>query len=126
MEKIKYLKNGKMVEVEVDKAEETYDGFHSFKELYEHRKVLSALAFKLGKEKKWKVFRSKKHAGEDGPIFGGGWFIVGVIRPDGKQYSYHYELKDWDLFSFAEEWPESPEWDGHMPNDIDRLLELLN
>ena len=63
MEKIKYLKNGKMLQVEVDKAEETHDGFHSFKELYEHRKILSALAFKLAKEKGWQVFRSKKHAG---------------------------------------------------------------
>ncbi len=125
MEKIKILKNGQMVEVKVDKAEETHDGFHSFKELYEHRKLLSAIAFKYAKDKGWKVWRSKRHYGENEDMWDGKWFIVGVTRPDGKQYSYHYKIEDWNLFDFAETLSNSPEWDGHQPNDIDRLLELL-
>ena len=125
MEKIKIIQNGAEKEINVDKAELTSDGYHTFKELYEHRKLLSALAFKLAKEKGWHVWRSKKHYGEDNECFGGGWFIVGVTRPDGKQYSYHYQIDDWNLFDFADILEHSPKWDGHMPSDIDRLLDLL-
>ena len=125
MEKITIVKNGEKEVVEVDKAELTSDGYHSFKELYEQRMLLSALAFKLAKNKGWKVWRSLKHYGEDGPCFGGGWFHVGITRPDGLTYSYHYEMKHYGLFDFAEEIDHSPEWDGHTAADIDRLLVLL-
>ena len=117
-----YIKDKK---INVGDSGEVSDGFHTFNELYEHRKLLSAIAFKYAKEKGWHVWRSKRHHGEENEIFGGGWFIVGVTRPDGKQYSYHYEIKDWALFDFAEVLPESPPYDGHKPADIDRLLDLL-
>lgn len=103
----------------------TSDGFHTFKDLYDQRLILSAITFNYAKEKGWKTFRSKRH--HDGELcFGGGWFIVGVIRPDGKQYSYYYENKYWDLFSFADTFDKAPEWDGHTDKDICRLLHLLN
>jgi len=126
MEKIEILKNGQKVEVKVDIAAETNDGFHTFTELYEQRKILSALAFKLAKEKGWQVWKSRKHYGETEPCFGGGWFHVGVTRPDKLTYSYHYEEEDWSLFDFATELDHSPKWDGHTANDVNRLLELLN
>lgn len=125
MEKITVVRNGKEEVVEVDKAELTNDGYHTFKELYRQRLILSALAFKLAKNKGWKVWRSLKHHNEDTPCFGGGWFHVGVTRPDGLTYSYHYEMKDFNLFDFAEDVEHSPEWDGHTAADIDRLLPLL-
>ena len=50
-------------------------------------------------------------------------FIVGIETPEG-QYSYHYDLKFWDLFDDIEELEKAPKYDGHMPKDITRLLSL--
>ncbi|WP_205155537.1 WDGH domain-containing protein, partial [Faecalicatena contorta] len=71
------------------------DGYHTFDELYEFRKLYNAALFnqwaKLGVKN---VHKSKKHS--DGELcFGGGWFIV-VAYPNDKQISNHYEMKDWD------------------------------
>ena len=66
-------------------------------------------------------WKSKLH--HDGKVpFGGGWFIVGIDTPKG-QYTYHYELKDWDLFK-CKELDKAPEWDGHTDQDVERLLSL--
>lgn len=51
-----------------------------------------------------------------------GYFIVGITTPEG-QFSYHYDLKYWDLFD-VNEIKHAPEWDGHTPEDIGRLLSL--
>ena len=125
MEKINVIIGGKEKEIEVDNTNLVSDGFHTFKQLYDHRLVLSTIAFKYAHEKGWKVIRSKRH--HDGELcFGGGWFIVEVIRPDGKQFSYHYKNEYWDLFDYAETVKKAPEWDGHTEDNIDRLLPLIN
>lgn len=36
---------------------------------------------------------------------------------------YHYNLKYWDLFT-VKELPNAPEYDGHKPKDIDRLVSM--
>ena len=114
------------------------DGYHTFKELYEFRKVYNAALFNTwakttvfynADEKKqrhpmYAVHKSIKH--NDGELcFGGGWFIVVAILPTG-QISNHYEMKDWDLFKIPEVEKAKYEFDGHTPNDvIDRLKHLL-
>lgn len=125
-EQIMIIREGKEQWISVDKAELTSDGYHTFKDLYEQRLVLSVIAFKYAQEKGWEVIRSKKHFGEDNECFGGGWFIVMVISPDGKQYSYHYENKYWDLFQYAKTVDHAPKWDGHTSKDVTRLLQLIN
>ena len=85
-------------------------------ELYFHRMVLFATICKMYRNKCWK---SKKH--KDGSMFKG-YFIVGITTPEG-QFSYHYDLKYWDLFDVTEI-NRAPEWDGHTPEDIGRLLSL--
>lgn len=42
-----------------------------------------------------------------------------------KDFAYHYILDYWDLFE-VEELPHAPAWDGHMPEDVTRLLSLLS
>ena len=93
------------------------DKWHTFDELYYHRMILFLTIQKAHLDKSWK---SKQH--HDGTMFDDS-FIVGVETPKG-QYSYHYNLKYWDLFSDIKELDKAPEYDGHEPDDIDRLLDL--
>ena len=51
-----------------------------------------------------------------------GYFIVGITTPKG-DFTYHYELKNWDMFE-VKELETAPKWDGHQPKDIVRLLSI--
>lgn len=91
------------------------DGYHSFNELYEFRKVYNAALFnewyKLGI---FNIHKSLRHSdGEE--CFGGGWFIVIAVTPYG-QISNHYKLEDWHLFQ-VEEREKAFSYDGHTSHD---------
>ena len=108
----------------------TSDGYHTFDELYEYRKLYNAALFN-----EWwalretlygfqfNVHKSKRHS--DGELcFGGGWFIVQATLPTG-QISNHYKLDDWDLFK-CEEREQADTYDGHSPSDVAiRLAQFL-
>ena len=122
------------------------DGFHTFKELYQFRKVYNAALFnewaKVAMEikaledqgnwvsytkgsdiAKYDVHKSWKHY--DGELcFGGGWFIVVAMLPTG-QISNHYEAKDWDLFKIPETEKALFEFDGHTSKDVLERLKSL-
>lgn len=72
---------------------------------------------------KYDVHKSWKH--NDGELcFGGGWFIVVAILPEG-QISNHYKAEDWDLFNIPEEPKALFPFDGHTGQDvIERLLKV--
>ena len=95
---------------------DTSDGYHTFNELYHHRAVLFAVLQKAYPSKSWK---SKRHA--DGKMFDN-MFIAGINTPEG-MYTYHFEMNEWDMYT-CEEVEFAPEWDGHMPKDVNRLLSL--
>lgn len=103
---------------------ETSDGYHTFNELYEFRKVFNAVLFnEWYAQGKYSVHKSERHADGE-PCFGGGWFIVMATLPTG-QISNHYEMKDWNLFK-CEERKRADTWDGHEAKDvIDRLLHII-
>ena len=107
---------------DADKIEDISDGYHSFKELYEFRKIYNAALFNEWAENgKYEVYKSRKHFdGED--CFDGKWFIVVAILPTG-QISNHYEMKDWDLFKIPEYEKSKYEFDGHTPKDVLERLE---
>lgn len=92
------------------------DGYHTFDELYYHRGLLFSLVCNQNNEISWK---SRKHS--DGTMYNG-MFIAGINTPEG-QYTYHCENDLWDLFN-VKELEHAPEWDGHKPKDIVRLLSL--
>lgn len=97
---------------------EVSDGFHTFNSLYHQRLILFAALVKAYPDISWKTQRH-----EDGQkCFGGEWFLVGIDTPEGP-YTYHYELKDWDLFRCKEIW-QAPHFDGHTDKDVERLLSL--
>lgn len=93
------------------------DGYHTFDELYYHRMILFSVICNTYKDESWKSWLH-----HDGTMFND-YFIVGIKTEKG-QYSYHYHKDYWDMFK-VEELEYAPEWDGHTPGDIDRLLTLI-
>lgn len=96
-----------------DNKGEISDGFHTFNELYYHRMILFSVICNQNKEISWK---SLKH--DNGSMFKD-YFVVGINTPRG-QYTYHYHIDHWNKFN-VQELDKAPEYDGHLPNDIDRL-----
>jgi hypothetical protein len=101
------------------------DGYHTFEDLYAHRRALTAGLMRLATTI-WggglTVWRSKEHHPEDGPMFEGS-FIVGVELPTGT-FTYHYNLEDWDDFPEVPVLPHAPKWDGAASDEtVTRLLE---
>ena len=90
------------------------DGYHTFKELYEHRHALF-IALLSVIDNAWK---SLKH--HDGSSFEG-YFIAG-IELKGKMISYHLPNELW-AYVHATPLDFAPEWDGHTPADVvERLM----
>lgn len=124
------------------------DGFHTFDELYEFRKMYNAVLFNewakqvVNMEKEWvkddngklktkvtkvevkyDVHKSTRH--HDGELcFGGDWFIVVALLPEG-QISNHYKMEDWDLFKVPICETAKYEFDGHTPTDVLNRLKAL-
>jgi hypothetical protein len=110
------------------------DGYHTFDELYEFRKIYNAALFNEwakgvsidpeGREYyPYNVHKSTRHF--DGELcFGGGWFIVVAILPTG-QISNHYKMEDWDLFEIPIEDKALFEFDGHDSKDVLERLKKL-
>lgn len=93
------------------------DGYHTFEELYDFRKMYNALLFnEWARNELHNVHKSYKHFdGED--CFGGGWFIVVAELPTG-QISNHYKAEDWDLFDVPAVEQALVEYDGHTAQDV--------
>lgn len=94
------------------------DGYHTFDELYQHRAILFSVICNSNDNQNL-AWKSLLH--DDGTMFEG-MFIVGIQTSLG-DYTYHYDLKYWDMFD-VETLERAPEWDGHKPEDITRLLSL--
>lgn len=105
---------------------ELSDGWHTFNDLYEFRKLYNAALFnewsRLGL---YDIHKSVRH-NDNELCFGGGWFIVVAILPDG-QISNHYKLSEWDLFKVPETDKAKYPFDGHAEKDVmKRLKSALN
>jgi len=117
------VKDGKRAEAWLlDAADDVSDGDHTFGELYDHRRALTAcLAVVLGSITAGAAWRSKAHHPDDDPMFDG-YFIVGLHLPTGT-VTYHYKLEHWDDFQHVPELPHAPKWDGAPPStSVTRLL----
>lgn len=97
------------------------DGYHTFRQLYNHRTILFALVCNAYPEISWK---SKKHYEEEtDPMFNGD-FIAGINTPEGPA-TYHMKLQYWDLFNIPEIERAYP-YDGHKSDDdLNRLSSLI-
>ena len=107
-------------------TENVSDGYHTFSELYEFRKMYNALLFnEWYKQGKYQVHKSWKHYDGEKCFGGDDWFIVSAMLPTG-QISNHYKKEDWDLFQ-VEETPKALfEFDGHTSKDVlERMTKLI-
>jgi hypothetical protein len=134
---ISVLKYITELEKETTITENTSDGFHTFKVLYEIRKAYNVALFnEWGSQKErqignqWiplntknHVHKSRKHHDGEYPFGKDNWFIVCAELPNG-QISNHYPIEDWDLFNIPEVEKALFPFDGHTSEDvIKRLLE---
>ena len=106
-------------------TEDTSDGYHTFKTLYEIRKAYNVALFnEWALSVKYNVHKSRKHFDGEYPFGNDNWFIVCAELPSG-QISNHYTIDSWDLFKIPEYEKALHPFDGHTTNDvIDRLLTL--
>lgn len=104
-----------LVRVLPEKTEDISDGYHTFKELYHHRAILSSVVFNAYPDSAWK---SRYH--HDGTMFSG-MFVVGIDTPNG-QATYHYDFEPyWNLFRVPE-LKRAPAFDGHTSDQaIERI-----
>ena len=110
-----------------DLRENYSDGYHSYGELYEFRKMYNAAFFNKLAEipgNPYNVNKSMRHS--DGELsFGGGWFIVAAELPTG-QISNHYTIENWDLFKVPDYDQAILDFDGHTPSDVlERMYHYL-
>lgn len=111
-----YMKNK-----DVSHVKNISDGYHTFQELYDHQKALTAMIVSLLPRLSWK---SKKHNDEENDPMFDGMFIVGIDLPSGT-ITYHYNLDDWEFFH-CKELPYAKKWDGATSDDtVTRLLRSL-
>ncbi|MGL4757718.1 MAG: hypothetical protein ACRCXZ_00135, partial [Patescibacteria group bacterium] len=99
----------------IENAMTVQDDYHSMEEIYEHRManfvLVAKLAAKLGGISCYKT------------DIDGGWFIGGILTPDGKQIGYHLKATYWANFPST---TSVPEYDGHNSADsLDRILTLI-
>lgn len=102
--------------------EDVSDGYHTFKELYEHRYHLFAALLKVCVTKGLDTGWSTRH--EDGELcFGGGWVIAWVVAPDGTEARYH--LPDTFPLPAELECPLGRPWNG-KEETLDALITLAS
>lgn len=107
-------------------TEDTSDGYHTFRELYDHRRALTAALAELLTRFVWagqSAWRSREHHPADSEIYPG-HFIVGIELPNGT-VTYHYANQYWDDFQNVPELDHAPKWDGAgSPESVTRLIDF--
>jgi hypothetical protein len=112
---------------EFEITENTSDGYHTFKELYEFRKMYNATLFnEWAAQGKYDVHKSRKHYDGKSPFGKTSWFIVVAILPTG-QITNHYRTTDWTLFKVPIVEKAKFPYDGHTAKDsLNRLNKFIN
>jgi len=99
------------VTVTVD--ENTSDGYHTFRELYQHRYALFAVLCRH-----FNGWKSWHHATGEMPMYPN-HFIAGIETPTGT-VRYHVAAEWWNAFQCAT-LGEAPPWDGTSGQGLQRL-----
>lgn len=101
------------------------DGFHSFKQLYDHRiGLFIALCreYNANRDHDKRVWKSQLHS--DGSSMDG-WFVMGIGTKRGEQITYHLPMVIWNKLEDIKTLKKAPKFDGHTPDEVlFRLSEL--
>lgn len=115
-------------------TQDTSDGSHTFRELYAHRRALTAVLTAMltvrltygpavSRHNPGWPHRSLAHHPDDKPMFEGYFIVVFYPFPDfDSQCSYHYELEHWDDFSHLRTRETADKWNGHSSTDVCEML----
>jgi hypothetical protein len=104
-------------------ADAISDGFHTFKELYDHRIALFIALCGTLWSMGYQNLLWKSRMNNDGTTWPG-WFIAGIHKDSGKQITYHLPESKWDALH-VQELAKAPAFDGHTSNDVlKRLADL--
>lgn len=97
------------------------DGYHTFKELYDHRTYLMLSLMTLYPEISWRTLNHNKLQKDK---MYEGYCLIGMNLPTGT-ISYHIEIHFWKLLDNLgiTTLEEAPEYDGYTSNDV--LLRLF-
>lgn len=121
-----------LLELTPEEIESLSDGYHSFKELYEHRfrlwielcKGVAKDSFNEGLTTENPVWISSMHS--DNSSYDG-WFMLGCEKATGEQMTYHLPNRLWpECITFARLMAKAPEFDGHTSQDVLKRLELIH
>lgn len=100
---------------------EISDGYHTFRELYDHRRALTVALTRTAMDCFIRCWRSRFHHPLDGRMFDGS-FIVGIDLPNGT-ITYHYNEEFWEEFSHLPALDHAPRWDvAASHGTVTRLL----
>jgi hypothetical protein len=95
--------------------ENTSDGYHTFRELYDHRIALFIALMRSHSDISWAA-----HQHDDGTSMPG-WLIAGLDLPTGP-ITYHLPVSAWKDLGGIPTYLKAPPWDGHTQADVvDRL-----
>jgi len=96
------------------KAEDVSDGYHTFKELYEHRAMLFLALMRCHSPDAWFSLKHRDHTAMFADMF-----VAGINLPSG-QVTYHLGMEHWDtaVSTGSEELDVAPEWDGHDAKQV--------
>jgi hypothetical protein len=100
--------------------ENTSDGYHTFKELYDHRHALFKVILVLLPTRAWK---SRLHHESDGDMYEGS-FIAGIETDEGP-IRYHLDNAHWDSLYTVKTRERAPKWDGQGSDVTVPRLEAL-
>lgn len=93
------------------------DGYHTFRELYEHRITLFIAlcrAIEGREDDAWKM----------PPV--DGWFLMGIGKEKGKQITYHLPESKWNETQFCQVIMQKDyEFDGHTGQDVLQRLKTV-
>jgi hypothetical protein len=119
------LAQGQLNLLQYDQRENISDGYHTFKELYDHRIALWMVVLsKYKDDPQAKIYNRLKH--NHGSFFDG-YFLSLLVIDSNIQISYHLPLKFWQKVA-GQKFDRSPiEYDGHTAqNCVDRLMGLID
>ena len=98
------------------------DGYHTFKELYDHRIALF-IAYCREVDHQCNIPLSWKSCEHSDGSEWDGWFIMGTRNCEQETITYHLPIEYWDSLADIPTVDQAPEWDGHTSADVvTRLL----